>query len=200
MLAIIRYQDERTIDWCRQAVGKQFGQVRVIRACPFFKAVEQCFTAAIDSGEHWLVTVDADVIIADDYREKLEKLIEGFNNRPPFTVLGWMDCKLSGTIRQGGVRAWRVDALPHLTVRNVQRPESDLCHRYGNWLLVPDWITSRHGYDQWLSYYYKAGQNPKWARKKDWHKRWKASGDADLTAAWRGLKVLPLDMDEKAPL
>jgi hypothetical protein len=198
MLAVIRYQDERTVDRCKQAVVKQFGEARIVRASPFFKAVKECFKVALESDQDWLVTVDADVIIADDYRDKLEQAIA--NDQNSYTIMGDMDCNLSGTIRQGGVRAWRVSALGRYEVRNVKRPESDLCHRYGNWRYIKGWVTGRHGYDQWLSYYYRAGQNSKWQSKKEWHKRWKASGDADLTAAWRGLKGQPLNMDEKSAL
>ena len=186
MLAVIRHQDERTLSQCRQAVEAQFGEARIVRASPLFKAVRECFDVAIADGADWLITVDADLIIADDYREKLVQHLD-----KSWTILGDMDCYIAGKVRQGGVRAWRVDALHDKTVHNVSRPESYLCHAH-TFHYVQGWVTSRHGYDQSPEYYYRVGANPKWRNRAEWHRRWKYTTDPALRAAYRGFKGWPL--------
>jgi len=191
LIAVIRYHDERTLDRCAQVVEKQFGTACIVQVAPFYLAVRECFRIAQESTADWLITVDADVILADDYRNRLEREIVRTETHE-WQILGTMDCKLSGSVRQGGARAWRVSALANMQVRDVRRPESDLCHRYGNWRYVDDWITGRHGYDQSPRYYHRAGRNPKWRNRKQWHEYWRQSNDPDLAIALRGLRGLPL--------
>ena len=115
-----------------------------------------------------------------------------------------MDDKLSGMIRQGGVRAWRTSALPELIdkVRDTVRPEGDLCHRNPGWLSV-DIVTGRHDYEQFYCDLYRKGaahrrKHSRWADTVE--KVWRNNPDRDIQAAYAGWHGAPMKFTEKDPL
>lgn len=196
-VAVIRSQGERTAAQCERLVRRQFESVHVLSISPFADAVRECLRIGIESGADWLVTVDADVLIAPDYWQRIQPHLSGWH------VLGKMDCKLGG-LRAGGVRAWRTDsladALPMVT--DCVRPESALCHAVGGWSEV-DVITGRHDYEQFYRDLYRKGaahrvKHRGWAYRANYE--WRRSSDLDLIAAYAGWSGQPLKMQEKPPL
>lgn len=200
-IAVIRSQGERTEGLCLDLVSQQFDTVVVVRRSPFFEAVRECMRIGMRSGRTWLVTIDADVLISPTYWQDIEPEIHGHDT---WQVLGCMDDKLSGGIREGGVRLWRIDRLRSLVgaVRDVVRPEADLCDRFPGWLQVPV-ITGRHDFEQYYRDLHRKGashrrKHPKWTSHVE--RAWRDAPDHDLQAAYAGWHGQPLTFTEKAPL
>lgn len=202
-IAVIRTQGERTESLCLDLALDQFDAVAAVSQSPFSEAVRECMRIGIRSGREWLVTIDADVLISPTYWEDMQPIIADADSAA-WQILGRMDDKLSGSIRQGGVRAWRGSALPRLIdhVRDTVRPEGDLCARFPGWIEA-DAVTGRHDYEQFYRDLYRKGaahrrKHPKWSEMVE--DRWRNSSDRDLQAAYAGWHGAPLKFTEKARL
>lgn len=202
-IAVIRTQGERTEALCLEIASRQFDAVVVLRRAPFVDAVRECMRVGIRSGREWLVTIDADVLIAPNYWSDMQPIIESAD-AGVWQILGLMDDKLSGSVRQGGVRARRVSALPWLLdqVRDSVRPEGDLCVRFPGWLST-DLVTGRHDYEQFYRDLYRKGaahrrKHAKWSEMVE--DRWRNSPDRDLQAAYAGWHGAPMKFTEKDSL
>lgn len=201
-VAVIRSSGERTEALCKKLAERQFDVLDVLRISPFSEAVRECFRIGIDSGAEWLATIDADVLIAHDYRERIAPEAEATDC---WQVLGQMDDKLYGGIRQGGVRLYRVSALPDLIGRvrdDAVRPEADLCDTLGNWH-ESQVVTGSHDYEQFYRDLYRKGaahrkKHTKWVELSE--TVWRHSSDRDLQAAHAGWRGNPLKFTEKDPL
>lgn len=201
-VAVIRSQGERTEAVCERLVKNQFENTHIIRVSPFADAVRGCFRIGLESGAEWLVTVDADVLIASDYREKISEELKGFSG---WQILGHMDDKLYGGVRVGGVRAYRVAAIPKLlpTVRSdVQRVEARLCADHPGWRLSSI-ITGRHDYEQYYRDLHRKGaahrvKHPAWSGLVE--KTWARSADKDMQAAYAGWHGRELTLTEKCAI
>lgn len=201
-VAVIRSQGERTESVCERLVKSQFETTHIIRVSPFADAVRECFRIGLESGAEWLVTVDADVLIAADYREKISEEVKGFSG---WQVLGHMDDKLYGGVRVGGVRAYRVAAIPKLlpTVRaDAQRVEARLCTDHPGWRLS-SLVTGRHDYEQYYRDLYRKGAAHR-VKHRSWaglvERVWARSDDRDLRAAYAGWHGRPMAFAEKCEI
>ncbi len=198
-VVVIRSQGERTEAVCERLVKSQFENTHIIRVSPFADAVRECFRIGLESGSEWLVTVDADVLIAPDYREKISEEVKVFSG---WQILGHMDDKLFGGVRRGGVRAYRTSAIPKLlpSIRDgVQRVEARLCADHPGWRLS-SLVTGRHDYEQYYRDLYRKGAAHR-AKHRNWatmiERAWGVSGDKDLQAAYAGWHGRELMIDEK---
>ena len=204
-VAVVRTQGERTEQLCARLAFEQFDDVTLINVAPFGEAVRECYRIGIDSGAKWLVTIDADMLIAPDYAERMSDIVRDLPD-DVWQVLGDTDDKLSMSVRQGGLRLHRVSALPGLIERvqdDAVRPESALCHAVGGWKYV-NVVTCRHDYEQWFADLHRKGAQHR-RKHKGWAWTvvpcWRESGDPDLVAAWQGWQGVALSCRrEKAPL
>lgn len=201
-VAVIRSQGERTESVCAKLVKSQFENTHVIHVSPFADAVRECFRIGLESGAEWLVTVDADVLIAADYREKISEELKGFSG---WQVLGHIDDKLFGGTRIGGVRAYRVAAIPALlpAIRDgVLRVESQLCMEHPGWRLS-SLVTGRHDYEQYYRDLYRKGAAHR-VKHRSWaglvERVWARSDDRDLRAAYAGWHGRPMAFAEKCEI
>lgn len=202
-LAVVRTQGERTEALAIARAQAQFGRVEVVRAQPLVAAVAECFRLAIAAGTRWLVTVDADVLVADDCADGLAASAQALLYGGGWQALGLCDDKLVGGPRRGGVRLYRVEVLPQRLgqLRDTVRPEGDLARRFG--YLPTQQVTGQHDYEQWYRDLYRKGAQHR-AKHASWARtvvpRWRRSMDPDLRAALAGWDGEPFEMAEKAPL
>jgi hypothetical protein len=200
VIQIIRSAGERTEAACKRLLP---GAI-VIRVEPFVDAVRRCFEMAIDSGEDWLLVADADVLTYPGFVDRLRNRIE---DTDAFQVQGRIKDKLSGSVRDGGNRIYRVAMLKHALpmLRDAQRVETDLLLRMDaagyRRMKVKD-VCGLHDYEQWYADLYRKGaaHAAKHAMHFEWPHRWRASGDADLLAAYAGWHGQKWSSQEKEPL
>ena len=198
MIAVIRSVGERTESECARLLPCE---AVVIHEKPFVSAVRRCFEIGIDSGEDWLLTVDADVLT---HPGAVEALLEDAGDS--FQCQGRVDDKLSGTVRDGGHRLYRIDFLPIALrmLRDAVRVETDVVLRMdaeGYPRRKSRVVCGKHDYEQWYrDLYRKGGQHAKKFRHEPWPHRWKASDDMDLQAAYAGWHGLPFYVPEKEPM
>lgn len=201
---VLRAAGERTEVLAEQLLREQCGQVHVLRVSPFAEAVRECYRTAIESGAPWLLTCDADVLVAPDLANQVQRIATRLPDGA-WQAIGYVDDKLAGCARLGGLRLHRVSALADLVERIADsvRPEADLCRLRPNWQRVRV-VLGRHDFDQWYGDLHRKGAAHR-RKHASWGAsivpRWRASKDRDLQAALRGWDGLALpDWAEKGPM
>jgi hypothetical protein len=204
-LCIIRTSGERTEAECARLCAAQFPNLHMVRLSPFAEAVRACLQAGIDSGLEWLVTVDADVLIAPGLTDYAER-VTAAAGPDDWHVIGHMDDMPFPEPRQGGVRLWKTIALPSLIGHvnpDAIRPESALCRAYSAGLIETQEITGRHDYEQWRRDLYRKGAAHR-RKHSSWGKlgipawwREKAETDTDYRAILQGWERVTFDCPEK---
>jgi hypothetical protein len=199
-LVCLRACGERTEELAERLLREQFAEVQTLRIRPFAEAVRECFRRA--EGYQWLVTCDADVLIAPNCRAKVENIkgrMEGY-----WQAIGYVVDKLAGTTRLGGIRIYRASELPQMLprIKDSIRPEGDLCAINTAWLRAPE-VMGRHDFEQFYADLYRKGKqhavkHPKWASSIV--SKWRRSRDPDIKAALAGWEGRDMTWHEKAPL
>ncbi len=67
---IVRSVGERTRELCIQRLSEQFGEDRIScieNVTPFWRAIEQSYNVGIQSEKKWILIIDADVILYEEY-------------------------------------------------------------------------------------------------------------------------------------
>lgn len=201
---VLRAAGERTAALSERLLREQCETLHVLRVAPFAEAVRRCYRIAMESGAPWLLTCDADVLVAQDMAAQVQRIAQHMP-AGAWQAIGYIDDKLSGCARLGGLRLHRVSALADLVDRIAEsvRPEADLCRLRPNWHRVRI-VLGRHDYEQWYRDLHRKGA-AHCRKHSSWGAsivpRWRASSDRDLQAALRGWDGLPApDWPEKEPL
>ncbi|TVR19336.1 MAG: hypothetical protein EA391_00920 [Balneolaceae bacterium] len=139
LIVTVRSAGERTEVACiRSIVSEGIGQeqIHIVKEAPFKKALEMCFTIAIESDAKWLLTLDADMILLPDTLQKFlteaEKIPANY-----LQIQAKILDKIFGDSRKGGPRLYRVEHLKKaLTIsqslKDHIRPESNIINRMGS--------------------------------------------------------------------
>lgn len=201
---VLRAAGERTEALAEQLLREQCKAVHVLRVVPFAEAVRECYRIAIESGAPWLLTCDADVLVAPDMDDQVGRIAQRMPDGA-WQAIGYVDDKLAMCARLGGLRLHRVAALADLVghIADSVRPEADLCRLRPNWQRVRV-VLGRHDFDQWYRDLHRKGAAHR-RKHLSWGAsivpRWRASKDRDLQAALCGWDGRPLpEWPEKEPL
>jgi hypothetical protein len=201
---VLRTAGERTAELAEQLLREQCETLHVLRVAPFAEAVRQCYRIAIESGAPWLLTCDADVLVAPDMADQVQRIAQRMPGSA-WQAIGYVDDKLAGCARLGGLRLHRASELAGLIDRIADsvRPEADLCRLRPNWQRVRI-VLGRHDFEQWYRDLHRKGAVHR-GKHSSWGAsivpRWRASKDRDLQAALRGWDGLGLpDWAEKEPM
>jgi len=192
---------ERSFQVCKHLLLKQIPEncVHVVSEMPFESALRKTYKIGIESGEKWLMTLDADVLLRKDAVSNLfsraEALPEHF-----FQIEGLVHDKLTGMYRKAGHRIYRTKyldtALRHIPVNNSEiRPEYVTLQRMeaiGFRSMEINTVFGVHDYEQFYRDVYRkafvhANKHQVWLPKLI--SRWKelACEDDDFRIALRGL-------------
>lgn len=163
-IVVIRSSKERTEKLCREIVESEASgeDVIVLQESPFKKTLEECYAVAIQQNTKWLITVDADMLLAPG---ALQILLQQAENMPDSYVQlqGKILDKITGDVRKAGPRIYRVKYLPKALQISQQsddhiRPEDHVIRNMGK-LGHPSryisQITCVHDYEQYYSDLYR---------------------------------------------
>src|SRR5690606_28968699 len=125
---VLRTAGERTAELAEQLLREQCETLHVLRVAPFAEAVRQCYRIAIESGAPWLLTCDADVLVAPDMADQVQRIAQRMPGSA-WQAIGYDADKLAGCARLGGLRPHRASELAGLSDRiaDSARPEADPC-------------------------------------------------------------------------
>jgi len=111
-IVVIRAAGERTGEACRQLALRQVAteDLFVVAERPFEAALRRCYAIGAQCGKKWMVTLDADVLLAAD---ALPKLLAGAEELPEHycQLSGRIHDRITGLYRQAGHRVYRTSML-----------------------------------------------------------------------------------------
>ncbi len=126
---VIRSAGERSFQICKKLLLDQVpaSYVHVVKEVPFESALRKTYEIGIDSGDEWLMTLDADVFLRQGAVCKLLSQAKGLPGHY-FQIEGLVHDKLTGMYREAGHRMYRTKylktALQHIPANNTEiRPE-----------------------------------------------------------------------------
>ncbi len=164
-IVVIRAAGERTVKVCEKLISEEIdgkAECITIECRPFEKAIKKSFEIGIESGNKWLVTVDADVLIRNG---GITALLKIGNNLPKnvFQYEGFLYDGLLLKYRQGGVKVYRVNllakALSKIPEPGTQiRPETytqDEMAKLGYKRVTVNEIVGLHDYEQYSKDIYR---------------------------------------------
>lgn len=161
---IVRAAGERTADFCYRELARQTSVESVDRVelTPFWRTLREGLERGGRSGVPWVLSVDADVIPAEDVVARVMKWIDAAHD--DIGVLsGMIQDKFMGGIRFGGIRVYRATVIPEMLAlmpaqgENV-RPESSaigrLRERGWKHQTIPE-LVGLHDYEQYYRDIYR---------------------------------------------
>ena len=159
-IVTIRSTGERTKDACIKSIlddGIEEKRIHIVQEAPFKKALETCFKTAINQNVKWLLTVDADMIIApgtlQPFFDLAERMPENF-----LQIQGKIIDKFTGLVRKGGPRIYRAGLLEQAlelseSLKDHIRPESRIISMMGERGYPSRYITPVICYHDFEQYY-----------------------------------------------
>lgn len=200
MVIVIRSAGERTVDACKFQLLQEEKEkiIRVIEEIPFEAAVRKCYQIGIDSGEKWLITIDADILPKKGVINEIHSVSKSMNENV-IMFNGVVYDKFLLKYRSGGIKVYRIkyleEAIKYIPPDGTQiRPEAytlsqivtkrDLKKHYTNI------ITGIHDFEQYYRDIYRtcfvhAVKHPEvLSLFSEWKKR--SELDADYKVAIKG--------------
>ena len=161
---IVRAAGERTADACCAALIRQTSSndLERIELTPFWRTLREGLTRGMNSGAPWVLSVDADVLPSPGVVPHVMKWIGGADPKVA-VVSGMIQDKFTATVRFGGIRLYRAEALPAMldampAMGETVRPESTAIKRLTEqgWkhTLVPE-LVGLHDYEQYFRDIYR---------------------------------------------
>jgi hypothetical protein len=201
LIVVIRTAGERTLAACKSLLLDQIPErcVHVVSEKPFEATLRKTYEIGIESGDKWLMTLDADVFLRENAVSKLmteAEVLPGYY----FQIEGLVHDKLTGLYRKAGHRMYRTKylkaALKHIPADNIEvRPEYSTLQKMGAIGFPSMEINSVfgvHDYEQYYRDIYRkafvhANKHLVWLPRLV--SRWKklAANDDDFHIALRGL-------------
>jgi hypothetical protein len=197
---IIRAAGERTADACCAALIRQTSanDLERIELTPFWRTLREGLTRGMNSGAPWVLSVDADVLPSPEVVPHVMKWI-GAADPKVAVVSGMIQDKFTATVRFGGIRLYRAEALSAMLdampeMGETVRPESTAIKRLTEqgWKhsLVPE-LVGLHDYEQYFRDIYRKAflhMQKHGARMARFLELWMrlADEDADYQAALAG--------------
>lgn len=200
-VVVIRSSNERTFELCKRLCLGQFPEknLRIVQEVPFEKALRTCYEIGIESQKKWMVTVDADVLLAE---KAIETLICNIEMLPEcyFQLEGRIFDKITGLYRQAGHRIYRTEWLPfaleHIPIEGKEvRPEFATLQKMGQLGFpsrrIPD-VLGVHDFEQCYADLYRksfvhAIKHPHWVNDLINRCSVYLHGDLDFLVILKGL-------------
>lgn len=168
---VIRFNNEANIENCKQSIlfNQNFAEnnITIIQENPFHRALVQMANIEYVSSVKWIIAIDADVILVEDFLDKLLWLVKIINIPKLLVFQGVVACNLTKEWRDAGLHIYSKDAMLNCGIfleqtRSDIRPESAwwrVCRNKGYSTLH---TCAKLGYHQFFSSddeYFKQGFN-----------------------------------------
>lgn len=137
-IVVLRSVSERTEKACYHSILNQIkdeSKIHITRISPFKSALEYGYELAIKKKMKWLLTADADTVLIPDTLDKFFLIAEEMPDHY-LQVQGRILDKITGTIRRGGPRIYRVEHLKKALLLSESsddtiRPEQYIIRKMG---------------------------------------------------------------------
>jgi len=201
VIVVVRSVNERTADACVQSISCYNPGVllKVVSRIPFEDTLRACYCEGALSNARWMITVDSDVLLAQDAIHKLLNLAQMMPDNC-FQGEARLVDKLSGITRNVGHRIYRTKYLS-AAIKLIPpageeiRPEYFTIQRMaelGNPSIQFNDVIGIHDYEQFYGDIYRkafvhAQKHPEWLSR--FVNRWRGHmvDDGDYLVALRGL-------------
>lgn len=164
LIVVIRSAGERTAFACKTLVCNEIPaeQVQVLQLSPFEEALRESYRIGINSGNKWLITIDADVLPRKGFIDKIATLCLSVSENV-FSFKAMVYDKFFSKHRMAGFRVYRCSMLKEalsLVPKNGEqiRPEEytvKLMEANGYQRKVFEYVVGLHDYEQYYKDLYR---------------------------------------------
>lgn len=165
MNVVIRSSNERTINFCKELIHEENGQLNIhlITEVPFEAAVRKCYQIGIECNDEWLISIDADILPKQGVLKELNSQLLSMNDNV-IMFNGVVYDKFLMKYRSGGIKVYRCkyleEAIKYIPPDGTQiRPEAytlnQIVKKKGLKKHYTNIVTGIHDYEQYYRDIYR---------------------------------------------